>query len=151
MDGVSKVCFKCGADKPLSEFYKHKEMADGHLNKCKSCTKADVAENYAGKREQYASYDRRRFHHPDRKAKVLEYQRRRRARFPDKNRARQAISNGIASGKIVRPESCSVCGKVGKVQAHHHDYSKPLDVIWECFQCHREREHGQVVTAKDYQ
>jgi hypothetical protein len=38
----TKICFKCGIDKPLTEYYAHKQMGDGHLNKCKDCTKKDT-------------------------------------------------------------------------------------------------------------
>jgi hypothetical protein len=43
---LTKVCFKCNAKKSINDFYKHKAMADGHLNKCKECNKVDVKKDY---------------------------------------------------------------------------------------------------------
>lgn len=47
MEEVSyKVCFKCHLNLPITCFYAHKKMSDGHLGKCKECTKKDVHEKY---------------------------------------------------------------------------------------------------------
>jgi hypothetical protein len=39
---TTKICFKCNLEKPLTDYYTHKKMADGYLNKCKSCTVLDT-------------------------------------------------------------------------------------------------------------
>lgn len=59
---ITKVCFKCRTEKNISEFYKHGQMPDGHLNKCKECTKKDVKENYIKKIEdpEYVEKERAR-------------------------------------------------------------------------------------------
>jgi len=59
---IMKTCFKCGIEKPLIEFYVHKEMADGHLNKCKDCTKSDVSKKHIenSKSKEYVEKERKR-------------------------------------------------------------------------------------------
>ena len=112
-------------------------MADGHLGKCKACTKKDVKERYCNpkKREEIRKYERVRSARPERKAKKLEYQRRARKKFKGKFRARARINNGLINGKV-KKESCVKCGK--NAEAHHPDYRKPLSVVWLCFTHHRE-------------
>lgn len=144
---MNKTCFKCKCSKDASEFYGHPKMADRLLGKCKECTRTDVRINYQRNREAYAEYERRRFNDPARKAKVAEYQRARRQKFPEKRIARQSVGNAIRDGRLVRPPCCQLCGERGRVQAHHADYSKPLEVEWLCFKCHREHRHGQRTIA----
>lgn len=59
-------------------------------------------------------------------------------RFPDRHKARRAVAAAIKRGALVRPAICSKCGgKETFIEAHHNDYSKPLDVEWLCRKCHQ--------------
>jgi len=142
---MSKKCFKCGGEKELSEFYPHPQMADGHLNKCKECTKLDVTARYLSQegRAKVVAYEKARFQSEHRKAQLREYNKKRRIQNPQKCKALSAVSNAIRDGRITRMP-CEVCGEANS-QAHHLDYSKPLAVRWMCFKHHREIAHKQKV------
>ena len=133
-----KTCFKCGAEKPLTEFYKHKRMADGHLNKCKECTKRDVNTNRYEKLDYYQAYDRERSSEDHRVVARREYQPRYRSENPEKYKAHTILNNAVRDGKVVKT-ACEVCGATKRVHGHHDDYSKPLDVKWLCTKHHQER------------
>lgn len=144
---MQKTCFKCNCTLDISEFYKHSRMADGHLGKCKNCTRRDVSQNRSEKREYYSLYERDRCKQPERHQYKIEQERKHRQANPQKYKARQMVGNAIRDGKVLR-QPCQLCGNP-KSQAHHEDYGKPFDVVWACFKCHREKFHGQVVVS-DY-
>ncbi len=141
---MKKECFKCHKIKDINQFYIHKEMADGHLGKCKSCAKKDVKDRYNDPeaRKRINEYERRRFQIPERKKKTLEYQKTRRAKYKGKNLARSKVRTAVRNGTLIK-HPCEICGNVNS-QAHHDDYRKPLVVRWLCFKHHREH-HGQKV------
>lgn len=60
--------------------------------------------------------------------------------FRMKKRARNAVLALIHRGEMQRG-SCEVCGQPD-AQAHHDDYSRPLDVRWLCDTHHRQH-HGE--------
>jgi hypothetical protein len=141
---MSKQCFKCGETKPLHDFYKHPQMGDGHLNKCKVCTRCDVTEHTRKKwgdadwrmkerergREKYWRLYRGKKRAPGNKRKPGD---------PVKIRARAILYQALKAGSVLRPEHCEDCNETAKVHAHHEDYSKPLDVDWLCTICHGKR------------
>jgi hypothetical protein len=143
-----KKCFKCERQLPLADFYELPTMADGHLNKCKDCTKTDARKHRALNLEAISAYERKRFQDPERKRKLLIYQNNLRAKNPLKARAWSMVYREIRAGRLHR-KACEVCGEP-KTQAHHDDYEKPLDVRWFCFRHHREVGHGQKVIAVGY-
>ena len=136
MQTTEKTCFKCGVTKPLGEFYAHKRMADGHLNKCKCCAKRDVHQHRHGKgRERVLSYDRERARTPERKANASQVIKSWKREHPKRRAAQVSLGNAVRCGRV-KPMPCWVCGE--KAEAHHPDYSRPLDVVWLCPSHHKQ-------------
>lgn len=150
-----KKCFKCLTLKPLSEFYKHSGMKDGHLNKCKSCAKVDVKQNRDEKSEYYKSYDRARYTPEKVRENTAKYREKYRSdesfresvkvsadrwkrKNPQKRSAQVYLGNAVRDGRIVKKTLCEHCESSVKVQAHHWSYEREhwLDVIWLCPPCH---------------
>lgn len=61
-------------------------------------------------------------------------------RNPEKRKAQYSVSNAIRDGKLIK-QPCEVCSTTVNVQAHHDDYSKPLDVRWLCIPHHAEHHN----------
>lgn len=145
-----KTCFKCLKTKPLSQFYKHPKMADGHFGKCKECTKKDVRENRAARIAYYIEYDRLRAMNPARVAARQAYQKTKAgkrsikkskrkwlAHNANKRAAHVIFGNAVRDGKITKAP-CEVCGSTIRIHGHHDDYTKPLEVRWLCPKHHYE-------------
>jgi hypothetical protein len=60
-----------------------------------------------------------------------------RARNREKSQAQNRLNYAVRKGHMVRG-ACEVCGTTEQVHGHHHDYSKPYDVRWLCFKCHKD-------------
>lgn len=141
MSGNLKRCFKCQCEKPTEEFYKHSRMSDGRLNKCKECTRADVAKHRLDNLERIQAYDKSRGSSRNRRVLVPHEKReqiRREGRtswetsHPQRAKAQKILSSAVANKKVVPWPVCAMAECNRKPQAHHPDYSRPLDVVWLC-------------------
>jgi hypothetical protein len=59
-----------------------------------------------------------------------------RIKRPERYAARQCVKRALREGSLTRPKRCSSCKHKRFCEAHHADYSKPLEVKWLCFACH---------------
>jgi SOS response associated peptidase (SRAP) len=64
------------------------------------------------------------------------------AKHRKKHLCRRKLENAIRAGKVKR-QPCFSCGKM-MVEAHHWDYSKPLDVFWLCRLHHVDAHNGKL-------
>ena len=118
----TKVCTKCNRELPISQFQADKKLKFGVGTCCKDC------------KREYRQANKN-------KLLVAQYKRvaENKTILSPMRKAWNAVYYALKTGKIHKPDSCSVCGDfVGqeKIQAHHEDYSKPFEVTWCCQDCH---------------
>lgn len=59
MDDITRVCRKCGQEKPLEEFAKNKECVLGHSHICKQCKAEQSRKWHAANSEKCREYARK--------------------------------------------------------------------------------------------
>ena len=154
-----KTCKKCGQEKPLNFFYKHKAMLDGYLNICIECVKERVRRHRAENIERFRDYDKQRAmlpHRVESRKLYLQTENGKQAKkkasenykqkHPMKYAAHIVFRNAVRDKKIKTKNTCEVCGSNNLIEGHHDDYTKPLDVRWLCVKCHKEwHKHNEPV------
>lgn len=136
------ICKTCGNEKSEDCFYK------SNRSNCRECLKARAIQYRQDNIENVREYDRNRGQLEHRKldaknrSSKYAYLKRGKAwreRNPEKYKAHNIANTAIRDGVLVKPNKCEKCSRDYKIQAHHDDYSKPLDVKWLCTHCHGER------------
>lgn len=104
-------------------------------------------------REDRIAYDRAYWRSPDGRAKREANKAAWRERNKEKVRAHSAVARALRKGVMIKPLECEGCGPhyEGKLEAHHDDYSKPLEVKWLCDPCHKQRHIELRLEARPFQ
>jgi len=112
-----KSCIICKELKPLSEFYKHSQMGDGHLNKCKECTKMHSKQRHYRKYKDDDFVDSERLR-ARKKYKRLNYNEKQK----EWNRSRPWANSSEYKGLHKKLRNNGLI-KEGDT-SHHYDYNK---------------------------
>jgi hypothetical protein len=119
-------CIVCERDLPLDAFYQHPRGRHGVQSKCKPCMRVYMRALRLKRREHYRKYD------ADRYALAKRYPN----RDEKKRKATAMVNIRVQRGTMRKPANCSKCGSGERLEAHHTDYDKPLQVVWLCRLCH---------------
>lgn len=147
-------CVGCHKSLPPTAFYKEKSKR-GHTYYCRECLKKtrkiwriekrnEIEKCRVAYLPQHALNMRRyRQNDPEKHRKYMRkyfqlHPERRIEKSPEQNRTHNLFKSALRSGKLRRAEICEKCGSGEKIEGHHCDYSKPLEVIWLCQKCHNE-------------
>lgn len=122
-----KKCSTCGVEKPLRSFGRRGNSLRGVCNGCRAAQnrRGGYARKYQALRPERHRSAVARYH----------------ARKPEEHRAKTAVRRALKKGTLARMP-CEVCGEP-RTEAHHDDYSKPLEVRWLCKTHHEQVHHNQ--------
>lgn len=138
-------CKKCGKEKQIDDFPKHKQCRAGVINTCKNCQKEYLKQWKKKNPDKIKKYNKTRNETGIGRKCLREWQKKNKDKIKQnlsrpevrlKHLARLTLNNSIKLGKTKRM-FCEICGEE-KSEAHHEDYNKPLEVMWLCNKHHRE-------------
>lgn len=135
---LTKTCRRCAETKTLDAFTSRPKCSLGRAGTCIACHNLQAAIRRRAEPELFSARERARYTGA-RKARLLAHAREREG--TPEAKARRRLRHAVKDGKVVRPTTCSKCKRDGPVEAHHHDYGKPLEVTWMCARCHRHKHH----------
>lgn len=139
----SKFCKPCGEFVPRILFYETPYSKSGLSSYCKKHSNEKGKEYRQKRLAHYREYDRKRDKTKARLATRKTRNDRYKERFPERVKARNDLNKAIVKGLITKGENCKCCGfSSSNLHGHHYDYSKPLEVIWLCNDCHEEIHHA---------
>lgn len=146
-ESMKKTCSICKNEKDIKEYYKGQ-------SRCKTCHKEYYKKKYSTDkkyRDYHRKYTMKWYLTPEhkliRKIKGMISSDKHEKNHPEKVKARSELNNSIRKSLIIKPDQCSKCKKhfpIGKIEGHHIDYTRPLDVIWLCRPCHKMIERKYV-------
>jgi len=121
----------------LEEYCRDATHKDGRKSVCKGCYRLNRRERRLRRPQAFKSKDDR--YYRNHREELLRKSKVRYKVNKHKYAAHDRVRSALQKGLLVR-QSCEVC-KETKTDAHHDDYSKPLDVRWLCQRHHRAVEN----------
>ncbi len=161
-----KTCSTCKQIKEIYEFYKHPFTKDGYHPVCKICSLKHQKQYSQTEKGKVARYRAVRHYRQTKKGKIANNRANKRysqsekgkvirrkaskrynLRYPERIKAKNAVDNAVASGKIPRIKTlkCNYCPKQAEQYHHYLGYAPEhwFDVIPTCIKCHK-KEHKKV-------
>jgi len=150
---ILRVCRVCCVEKPLAAYSRLSTNPEGRQTTCKTCAadyqrfrraafrervkKIEIMSLLRNLDKRRASVRRYATSDAGRQNAILRTKARRK-KYPERVNAMNAVARALRRG-ILTKGPCEVCATTTRIEAHHPDYTKPLDVMWLCRIHHREQ------------